>query len=420
MGLLNLVWTGLKGLGKLLILPIVAIRERPGFPCGCCGACTSCSSRSPWAGWVGLGTGWGWMATWPRTPNSCGDLAAAAVSVDLRRRLGRLVAGAATAGARRTGRSSRPRRGLARCPAGPRPRRHRSGVNAALFGAGQAIRAGAHLLSGRTDAAGRGSNGLGRAAAAGVCPARRRVCLYERRFAPCGNGAAARGRASAPARCGACSAGSDGLCTSTGPGHRGRTRFRPGGLALGRHGLGRVAGDPARDSRPGAAARSAAVLDDLESLTQAARDEFSGRAATVAVTEQLHADEVQRQVARLDYVCRLIAHSRSPYCPLNGVLVLLPYAGFASDAKAAQCDAALGQDLHTVAEATRVACPVVGVVCDLELHQEDSSSWSGFPPSSASAAWACSFRWRITSTSGHCVKTSSWPRAGRWSTWRLA
>ena len=167
----------------------------------------------------------------------------------------------------------------------------------------------------------------------------------------------------------------------------------------------------AADSEP--AARSSKTLDELDALAQAAKYEFAGRVETVAVIEQLQADEVRRQVSRLDYACQLIARSRSPYCPLNGILVLLPYAGFASDAAAAQCAAALEQDLSTVADATRVACPVVSVVCDLERAPAGGNFWRGFRPSSATAASARNCHWRIMSTSGHCARTSSWPRAGR-------
>jgi hypothetical protein len=76
--------------------------------------------------------------------------------------------------------------------------------------------------------------------------------------------------------------------------------------------------------------------------------------------------EIQSIQARLEHLCRLIATSREPYCPLNGVAVLIPYGAAANDRLANQV-AALGQrDLEIVQQTLRVRCPLVTIVCDLQ------------------------------------------------------
>jgi IcmF-related N-terminal domain len=79
-----------------------------------------------------------------------------------------------------------------------------------------------------------------------------------------------------------------------------------------------------------------------------------------------NAPEVERYTARLRHVCRLIVRDRRPYCPANGVLFLVPYAGADSDDDAAQTGGALHQDLLTIREALRVHVPIFAMICDLE------------------------------------------------------
>lgn len=70
--------------------------------------------------------------------------------------------------------------------------------------------------------------------------------------------------------------------------------------------------------------------------------------------------------ARLHHLCRLIAQARSPYCPIHGILVLVPLAA-TNDAREAQQTARLCQaDLQVAREGLRVDCPIYVMVCDLE------------------------------------------------------
>jgi hypothetical protein len=70
--------------------------------------------------------------------------------------------------------------------------------------------------------------------------------------------------------------------------------------------------------------------------------------------------------ARLRHVCHLLAGSRRPYCPLNGVLALLPFASSENEVTANQVGAYLQRDLDVVHDSLDVDCPLFVMVCDLE------------------------------------------------------
>ena len=76
--------------------------------------------------------------------------------------------------------------------------------------------------------------------------------------------------------------------------------------------------------------------------------------------------EMERLTGRLQHLCRLIARDRRPYCPLNGVLVLIPFAATDSDQQATTTSTLCRSDLATARAALRVYCPVLALLCDLE------------------------------------------------------
>jgi hypothetical protein len=76
--------------------------------------------------------------------------------------------------------------------------------------------------------------------------------------------------------------------------------------------------------------------------------------------------EVENLAGRLRHLCRLIARDRRPYCPVNGVLVLVPQAALDSDTEASQAATACAQDLAVVGDELRVCCPAFALVCDLD------------------------------------------------------
>jgi hypothetical protein len=77
-------------------------------------------------------------------------------------------------------------------------------------------------------------------------------------------------------------------------------------------------------------------------------------------------DESERLASRLKYLCRLIAERRSPYCPANGLVWLLPIAATETDSAADQASIAVRADHLAVEAGLQVYCPAVAVVCDAQ------------------------------------------------------
>lgn len=88
----------------------------------------------------------------------------------------------------------------------------------------------------------------------------------------------------------------------------------------------------------------------------------------VRVTPSLLYDAAaaDRERARLRYLGRLIAHNRHPFCGVNGVVLLVPFASLDDEAATNQAVTACKLDLEAVRAGLKVECPVLGVVCDLE------------------------------------------------------
>jgi hypothetical protein len=90
------------------------------------------------------------------------------------------------------------------------------------------------------------------------------------------------------------------------------------------------------------------------------------------------AREVERTTAGLRLLCRLVARDRRPYCPVNGVLVALPFDLARSDPDTDLIAAACRQDLDTVEAVLQVGCPVLAVFTDLDREQGFGSLINGF------------------------------------------
>jgi hypothetical protein len=79
-----------------------------------------------------------------------------------------------------------------------------------------------------------------------------------------------------------------------------------------------------------------------------------------------NADKVATQTASLQYLCRLLVRDRHPFCAINGVLLLVPFAATDSDQDAAFCGDVLYRDLSVTGAGLKVDCPHFVLVCDLE------------------------------------------------------
>jgi hypothetical protein len=72
---------------------------------------------------------------------------------------------------------------------------------------------------------------------------------------------------------------------------------------------------------------------------------------------------------RLQHLCRLIARDRRPYCPINGVVVLIPYAALADDPDASAVGTACRYDLMLLRTVLQEQCPGYALVCDMESSE---------------------------------------------------
>jgi IcmF-related N-terminal domain len=100
-----------------------------------------------------------------------------------------------------------------------------------------------------------------------------------------------------------------------------------------------------------------------EDIIESAKDLLAeGRGSAKAI----RGDDPQKLGARLSHLCHLIKRDRLGFCPINGILVLLPIS--AADPKNHPEDTAEAcrADLTKVFEVFRMRCPVLVMVPDLE------------------------------------------------------
>jgi hypothetical protein len=154
-----------------------------------------------------------------------------------------------------------------------------------------------------------------------------------------------------------------------------------GASLLGRYAALVAGADPARsDATPLAPGRPIATP---RPLTAAGRSRTAGRADAATVVAEPETDpntrrrptpspllqqprEVERLTRRLRLLCLLIARDRAPYCPVNGILLAIPFLATRGSEVAAQGWSACHRDLATARDALGVTCPVYALVCDLE------------------------------------------------------
>jgi hypothetical protein len=86
------------------------------------------------------------------------------------------------------------------------------------------------------------------------------------------------------------------------------------------------------------------------------------------------------EAARLQFLCRLLVHDRRPFCAVNGVLLLVPFAGTDSEQDATYTAEALQRDLAVTGSALQVDCPHYTLVCDLETASGFSEFLQRFAP----------------------------------------
>jgi hypothetical protein len=99
----------------------------------------------------------------------------------------------------------------------------------------------------------------------------------------------------------------------------------------------------------------------------------------------LSGDEAARGAKRLEFLGRLIRRDRRPWCPVNGILVLVPWAATESDDVTRNASSILHRDLSAAREAFQLRCPIFALVCDMEMAQGFAEFRRGFPPETLKA-----------------------------------
>ncbi len=88
---------------------------------------------------------------------------------------------------------------------------------------------------------------------------------------------------------------------------------------------------------------------------------------------------IEQTSARLAALCQLLATLRSPFCPLNGIVVLVPFSCTQDAALANHTGMLIDADLQTIADATLIDAPRIAVFCDLQATAGCTEMLARFP-----------------------------------------
>jgi hypothetical protein len=97
------------------------------------------------------------------------------------------------------------------------------------------------------------------------------------------------------------------------------------------------------------------------------------------IASAIRMDIVRRGERELRFLAKLVKRDRWPLCPVNGVMVLVPWSAATADEIAAQAARVLADDLRTVRSTFQLHYPTVGIVCDLETARGFPEFRSAFP-----------------------------------------
>jgi hypothetical protein len=122
-----------------------------------------------------------------------------------------------------------------------------------------------------------------------------------------------------------------------------------------------------------------AERDKIHQLVAEDEEGAPGRAPVARPSLLKDHDEVERCLARLRHLCRLVTRDRRPYCPVNGILVLLPLEALTDDETASETASVCQHDLNAARQQTQMICPVFVMVCDLEAAPGFGEFLSRFP-----------------------------------------
>jgi hypothetical protein len=104
------------------------------------------------------------------------------------------------------------------------------------------------------------------------------------------------------------------------------------------------------------------------------------------------AQAIERLTARLQHLCRLIVRDRRPYCPANGLLLLVPFGG-TEEKKATETATFCQRDVAAVREVFQMYFPCVALVTDMEKAVGFGEFTKRFPAGARDKRLGQSFPW---------------------------
>jgi hypothetical protein len=88
---------------------------------------------------------------------------------------------------------------------------------------------------------------------------------------------------------------------------------------------------------------------------------------------------VDRWTSRLKHLCHLIVRDRRPYCPVNGLMALVPLSATDSDDDASQTGTLFQMDVTAARSVIQIHCPLIAMLCDLETAKGFREFLDRFP-----------------------------------------
>ena len=76
--------------------------------------------------------------------------------------------------------------------------------------------------------------------------------------------------------------------------------------------------------------------------------------------------EIESTIARLSFLCELVNQMRRPYCPINGIVVLVPFSATQNETLANHAGMLVEQDLQAIRDSLMVEAPRIAVICDIQ------------------------------------------------------
>jgi hypothetical protein len=124
--------------------------------------------------------------------------------------------------------------------------------------------------------------------------------------------------------------------------------------------LAEESADPFRTMGMGAGGGETLRVEDFLETFKKAQAQLRSEARPKRVADP------ESHLARLRHLCRLIIRDRQGFCPINGVLLVLPIRAADSRADLDEIADACRRDLTTTFDVMRMRCPVLAMICGLE------------------------------------------------------